>query len=292
MNNINSLESCWKRSPYPSLKVSNYFKVYEEIFGHLVNTNCTFIETGVLDGGSLFMWREWLGSDARIIGIDLNPQAEKWKDHGFEIFIGDQGNPDFWEKTLSKIGSFDAFLDDGGHQSFQQIVTLQEVIKAAKNNCVIAVEDTHCSLYKDFSKHGNYSFLEYSKDSTDILLGSSANSRIFKERYPTIKNQDSINLLNKTYKISFYSGIVSYHIDFNIDQSPTLVRNTDQTKAIQKDFRYEGKSSAKVKWPYLFKNRIINIKGGDTLSGKIRKNIYKKRVRPFLRNIYLKYFKK
>ena len=292
MENVNSLKSCWERSPKPSLKVSNYFKVYEEIFGHLVNTKCTFLETGVLDGGSLFMWREWLGPDARIIGIDLNPQAEKWNDHGFEIFIGDQGDPQFWEETFSKIGSFDAFLDDGGHQSFQQIITVQEAIKATKNNCVIAVEDTHSNLYKDFSKHGNYSFLEYSKDATDILLGSSANTRIFKERYPKFKNKDSLNLFKKTYKISFYSGIVAYHIDFNIDESPKLVRNTEDTSAKQKDFRYEVRSSAKVKWPYLFKNKIINVKGGDTIFGMIKKNIYKKRVRPFLRDIYLKYFKK
>ena len=80
MNPTSALEdliSCWKNSPHPSLKITSYFPAYVELFGHLRGQNCTFIETGILDGGSLFMWREWLGANARIIGIDLNPDAMK-----------------------------------------------------------------------------------------------------------------------------------------------------------------------------------------------------------------------
>ena len=60
MNKLELLEKLLKafnESPYPSLKVSNYFPIYTDLFAHLVGTNCTFIETGVLNGGSLFMWR-------------------------------------------------------------------------------------------------------------------------------------------------------------------------------------------------------------------------------------------
>lgn len=32
------------------------------------------------------MWREWLGSQARIIEIDLNPEVKKWKDQGDQLF--------------------------------------------------------------------------------------------------------------------------------------------------------------------------------------------------------------
>ena len=94
------LIQCWANSPYPSIKTSTYFAAYAQIFGHLRNTDCTFVETGILDGGSLFMWRSWLGPKAKIVGIDLNPQARKWEAHGFEIHIGDQGDPSFWSETL------------------------------------------------------------------------------------------------------------------------------------------------------------------------------------------------
>ena len=44
---------------------------------------------------------ERLGKDARIIGIDLDPNAKIGK-YGFEIFIGDQASTDFWENFLSR----------------------------------------------------------------------------------------------------------------------------------------------------------------------------------------------
>ena len=94
------LNECWKNSPYPSVKLSSYFFAYVELFGHLVNKKSVFIETGILDEGSLFIWRDWLGSEARIIGIDLNPESKKWQNFGFDIFIGDQGDPEFWRKTF------------------------------------------------------------------------------------------------------------------------------------------------------------------------------------------------
>ena len=56
----------------------------------------TFVEVGVFGGGSLFMWINFFGKQARIIGIELNPEAKKWEKDGFEIFIGDQSDPDFW----------------------------------------------------------------------------------------------------------------------------------------------------------------------------------------------------
>ena len=141
MKKLESLINAYNNSPLPSYKVTNNFPIYADLFSHLIDTNCTFIETGVLNGGSLFMWRSWLGDKARIIGIDLNPAAKKWEEHGFEIYIGDQGDTDFWKKILPVIGQFDVLLDDGGHQSFQQIITLTEAIKYGKSESLIVIED-------------------------------------------------------------------------------------------------------------------------------------------------------
>ena len=55
------------------------------IFSKYRNKEITFIEIGVLNGGSLFMWRDYFGPHARIIGIDLNPEIKVGKD-GFEIY--------------------------------------------------------------------------------------------------------------------------------------------------------------------------------------------------------------
>jgi hypothetical protein len=254
-----SLVKSWEDSPYPSIKITSYFPAYVEMFGHLVNKKCVFIETGILDGGSLFMWRHWLGPEARIIGIDLNPEATKWRGSGFEIFIGDQGDPEFWKTTLREIGSFDALLDDGGHQSFQQIVTAIEAIKWASNDCIIAVEDTFTSFMNDFSAHGSFSFLEYAKDATDILIGRS--SEIYASRFPTKLNTEAINEFKNVYSIQFYSGIVAFHLNQKYSQTPELVKNKPQAGA--SDFRYEGVNSARIKWPTLVSDKnIVEVCGG------------------------------
>ena len=70
MDNMQDLIKCWENSPFPSTKLTTYFSTYSDLFSHLWNEECIFIETGVLGGGSLFMWRNWLGPKARIIGVD------------------------------------------------------------------------------------------------------------------------------------------------------------------------------------------------------------------------------
>ena len=44
----------------------------------------------------------FVGADARIIGIDMNPAAVKWRQEGFEIFIGSQSDPNFWDNLSQK----------------------------------------------------------------------------------------------------------------------------------------------------------------------------------------------
>ena len=97
-----ALVKAFQSAPYPTVKLSNYFGIYTDLFQHLIGTQCTFIEVGVLSGGSLFMWRKWLGNNARIIGIDLNPEALKWEEFGFEIYIGDEGDPLFWQTKIGR----------------------------------------------------------------------------------------------------------------------------------------------------------------------------------------------
>ena len=260
---LTNLKECWKNSPFPSIKLTNYFDSYVEAFSHLVGKKCVFIETGILDGGSLFMWRDWRGPEAKIIGIDLNPAAKKWEEYGFEIYIGDQGDPLFWKDTFQKIGPFDALLDDGGHQSFQQINTCIESINHASKPCVIAIEDTATSLMKDFHQNKKYTFLEYSKAVTDMLLGKLIKNNL--ERFLPIKSHASMDEYESVYNIRFYSGVITFHVDKNKCMVPELIRNRGNIDgSIASDFRYEGKKSALIKWPSIFSKSVTrNLKGGQ-----------------------------
>ncbi len=69
----------YRNSKYLSIKHSSYFQVYEELLSKYRNKKITFVEIGVFNGGSLFMWRSYFGPEARIIGIDFNPEAKKWE---------------------------------------------------------------------------------------------------------------------------------------------------------------------------------------------------------------------
>ncbi len=257
---LDDLRRCFEQSPEPSYKVSSYFPAYVELFGHLRGAACTFVETGVLNGGSLFMWREWLGPQARIIGVDLNPGALKWQAHGFDILIGDQGNPEFWKETFSQIGPFDAFLDDGGHQSFQQIVTAQEAIRAAGKECVVVVEDTCTSFMQEFQRHRNRSFLEFSKDATDVLLANS--THFFEGQFPPIDNTETVEAFRQVRSIQFFSGIVAFKIDPAAAARPELLWNREPEQ-MASDFRYNGATAATVVWPNPFLYERVTVRGGQ-----------------------------
>jgi len=255
----NDLQDIFHSSTEPTIKLTNYFLIYSELFRHLIGSSSTFIEVGVLNGGSLFMWRKWLGDHARIIGIDLNPEALKWQEHGFEIFIGDQGDPLFWESTLGKIGPFDVLLDDGGHQSFQQIVTLNAALQFSKKDCLVVVEDTCSSFMKDFSSHREQSFLEYSKAATDNLTAKDCN--FFPGQFPEFKNTESLDLFSKVHSIQFFSNIVAFHIKEAPLERAELIWNMPP-KEQAKDFRLEGKNQATVNWPDPKEEKHVSVQGG------------------------------
>ena len=71
-----SFKSC-KISKYYTTKHKNYFKIYDHIFKKYIGKKIILVEIGVLNGGSLFMWRNFFNGNAEIIGVDLNPNAKK-----------------------------------------------------------------------------------------------------------------------------------------------------------------------------------------------------------------------
>ena len=158
-------------SKYYSLKYKNYFPIYEKLFSQYRGKEITFVEIGVLSGGSLQMWKKFFGEKARIIGIDLNSDAKKFEELGFEIFIGSQSDKVFWKNFFSKVGSVDIILDDGGHTNFQQIMTTCICVPLIRDNGMLVVEDVFHSYgvsygSKGFYNPSKYSFINFCKKIT------------------------------------------------------------------------------------------------------------------------------
>ena len=248
-----TLFNIYKKLPYTSLKIDTYFLAYEEIFKKYIDKKITFIEVGVLHGGSLFMWREYFGSKARIIGIDLDPAAKELEKHGFEIFIGSQSDKFFWENFYSEIGKIDILLDDGGHVNDQQIITLNEAINNTNDGGVIVVEDTHTSYLRSFGNPSKYSFINYSK-----FLVDAVNSRFTDTN---IKMNNNFN--KKIYSINFYESIVAMNIDSKKCINASVLNNNGSNRAEVYDARNEDYSPniikfIKKKFPKIMERAVIN----------------------------------
>ena len=217
LNSNLRLFQIYKNLKHVSLKYDTYFQAYEETFSKYVGKEITFVEVGVLHGGSLFMWREYFGKKSRIIGIDLHPAAKELEKHGFEIYIGSQSDINFWKKFFSKIGKIDILLDDGGHGNVQQIVTLSEAIHNTNDDGTIVIEDTHTSYLKKFGNPSKYSFMNYSKYLIDVI----------NSRFSDIKVIKNNNFKNKIYSISFYESIVAIKINSKKSIETTLLKNNE-----------------------------------------------------------------
>jgi hypothetical protein len=161
------IERCYKNAPVLSIKHNTYFPIYERLFEPFVGQPVTVVEIGVLNGGSLFMWRDYFGPSARIIGVDLNPEARWLENEGFEIHIGSQADPEFWEAFFAKVGPVDIIIDDGGHTFAQQIVTTASVLQHVRNGGMLIVEDTHSSYMPEFGGPSPVSFIAYAKNIVD-----------------------------------------------------------------------------------------------------------------------------
>ena len=215
------LFNIYKNLKNVSLKCDTYFQAYEEIFKEYVGKKITFVEIGVLHGGSLFMWKEYFGSNARIIGIDLNPKAKELEKEGFEIYIGSQSDKNFWENFYSKVGKIDILLDDGGHVNDQQIITLSESVNNINDGGIIMTEDVHTSYFKKFGNPSKYSYINYSKFLIDVV----------NSRFPETGIKKN-NFSSKIYSVSFFESIVAIKINSKKSIEPNILRNTE-TKSIE-----------------------------------------------------------
>ena len=74
------------------------------------------------------MWREYFGPKVVIYGVDIEPNCRAYENDKTKIFIGDQADRSFWREFRQKVPFLDIVIDDGGHQTEQQIVSLEELL--------------------------------------------------------------------------------------------------------------------------------------------------------------------
>lgn len=183
-------------------KWSNYFDVYERHFARYKGKDIVVVEIGVSEGGSLSMWQSYFGKNAKIIGIDINPECKRFETDNIKVMIGSQNDPVFLKNLLTKIPPIDILIDDGGHEMKQQILTFNILFQHVKSGGIYLCEDCHTSYWPEYGgglkRRGT--FIEFAKEKIDRLHAWHSREKDFR-----------VDELTKTIKsIHFYDSIVVF----------------------------------------------------------------------------------
>lgn len=208
----------------PLYKERPYFVAYEKHFGKFVNQSVNFWEIGVFKGGSVQMWKRYLGPFAKIIGIDINPECKRLEDDQITVCIGDQSDPVFLQSIIDKYGPPDAVLDDGSHMMEHVCATFDFLYDKVSKNGVYMVEDL-CTAYWD--SHGGGlrregTFIERCKDMIDSLNAYS------------IKGHPK-SFAKSTCSICFYESIAVFEKYERIGDHTKTIMVPDRRKCVLHD---------------------------------------------------------
>ena len=185
----------------PIGKWVHYFPAYERHFSWFRNKSITFLEIGVLMGGSLAMWERYFGPFARIIGIDIDESCKAHEGPGVSVRVGDQGDEHFLQSVIDEFGIPDIVLDDGSHRMEHIAKSFNFLYPKLPKNGVYMVEDLHTAYWEEFG--GGLakpdSFINISKGYIDRLNADHTRGQITPDL-----------ITRQTFGISFYDSIVVF----------------------------------------------------------------------------------
>jgi hypothetical protein len=133
-------------------KWRHYFDIYHRHFNRFVGRKVHVLEIGIYSGGSLLMWKEYFGENAKIYGVDIHESCRAFEDERTKVFIGDQADRSFWAEVRKTAPLIDIVIDDGGHLPEQQLVTLEELLPHVRPGGVYFCEDIHDN-FNDFAAY-------------------------------------------------------------------------------------------------------------------------------------------
>jgi hypothetical protein len=185
-------------------KWHHYLEIYERHFEPLRQRPepLRILELGVSYGGSLQIWKKYFGPQARIVGVDINPDCAERADPGVDVLIGDQSDPALLAKAIEQLGGgVDLVIDDGSHIGRHQVASFEYLYPRISERGIYVCEDLHCSYWPDYE--GGYrragTFMEFTKDLLDRLQGWYVEEAL---------QAEFIDFARATYGIFLYSDVL------------------------------------------------------------------------------------
>jgi hypothetical protein len=107
--------AAWERHRGRQVVKSSHFpEAHQRHLARFVGTEVDLVEIGVDRGGSLQLWRSYLGRGARVFGVDIDPRCQAYEEEGITVHIGDQGDRSFLESLVAKLPTIDVLIDEAG----------------------------------------------------------------------------------------------------------------------------------------------------------------------------------
>lgn len=152
-------------------KWAHYLEVYDRFLSRLRGRPARLLEIGILHGGSLQLWREYLGPQAVIHGLDINPRVAGIDDPDLTVHVGSQSDTTRLDAILRQMGGADVIIDDGGHRSRHQIASFEHLFPQLSDGGIYICEDIHSSYWRYYSGglRRADTFIEYLKGLIDVM---------------------------------------------------------------------------------------------------------------------------
>jgi hypothetical protein len=186
-------------------KWHHYLGVYDRHLGRSRDQPVRLLEIGIREGGSLQMWRRYLGPRAIIHGIDVDPSCAEIDDLDVTITVGSQADGAVLHDVVQKMGGLDVVIDDGSHFWSHQIATFEFLYPLLSETGVYICEDTHTSYWPGFEGQppAGESFIAFAKRLIDDLHvwyqleRGAADGEAFARRTRSINIYDSMVVFEK-----------------------------------------------------------------------------------------------
>lgn len=121
----------------------SYFPVYERYIQSRRNA-VDVLEIGVLNGGSLRLWRDYFPK-ARIWGADIDPERADHSGGRITVLIGDQSDAEFLGSLKATADGFDIVIDDASHIVSYILASFRALWPAVRPGGLYVIEDLRLS---------------------------------------------------------------------------------------------------------------------------------------------------
>jgi cephalosporin hydroxylase len=176
----------------------HYLAVYDQIFAPYVGSKVKMLEIGVSKGGSLALWRKFLGHEAVIFGIDIDPSCAAFDGEFARVRIGSQDDPQFLRSVITEMGGIDIVLDDGSHIASHQRASFDVLFPLLSEGGLYVIEDMHTAYWPGFEgglkRQGTA--VEFLKDKVDDI-----HKHYFKNGFNNVESMSDIE------SIQFFDSI-------------------------------------------------------------------------------------